>query len=114
MGDSAWAAVTQSSAFVFGLEAAGEDSRVMQWYWGPRLPDEALAEVVRQAPRRIHSGFHDPRDVDELLPVEGGARWGVPSLQVTYEGGVRSVELTSPRPWSPTRRSSWCCGTRWG
>ncbi|MBB3725528.1 alpha-galactosidase [Nonomuraea dietziae] len=94
MGDSAWAAVTQSSAFVFGLEAAGEDSRVMQWYWGPRLPDEALAEVVRQAPRRIHSGFHDPRDVDELLPVEGGARWGVPSLQVTYEGGVRSVELT--------------------
>ncbi|GAA3305613.1 hypothetical protein GCM10020219_000450 [Nonomuraea dietziae] len=94
VGDSAWAAVTQSSAFVFGLEAAGEDSRVMQWYWGPRLPDEALAEVVRQAPRRIHSGFHDPRDVDELLPVEGGARWGVPSLQVTYEGGVRSVELT--------------------
>ncbi|WP_431901859.1 alpha-galactosidase [Nonomuraea sp. bgisy101] len=94
VGDRAWAAVTKTSAFVFGVEAAGEDTRVVQWYWGPRLPEAALAEVVGQVPRRTGSGFHDPRDVDELLPVEGGRRWGVPSLQAAYAGGVRSVELS--------------------
>ncbi|MGW4471528.1 alpha-galactosidase [Nonomuraea sp. NPDC004354] len=94
VGDRAWAALTATSAYVFGVEAAGEDTRVVQWYWGPRLPEEALAEVVGQVPRRVGSGFHDPRDIDELLPVEGGRRWGVPSLQATYAGGVRSVELS--------------------
>ncbi|MFE3448761.1 alpha-galactosidase [Nonomuraea sp. NPDC059194] len=94
VGDSAWAAVTTTSAYVFGVETADDDTRVVQWYWGPRLPDKALAEVVGQAPTRTGSSFHDPRDIDELLPVEGGRRWGVPSLQATYAGGVRSVELS--------------------
>ncbi|MBB5133258.1 alpha-galactosidase [Thermocatellispora tengchongensis] len=92
VGERTWAAVTATSTYLFGVEGDGDDGRVVQWYWGPRLPEAALAEAVR--PRSWSgSGFADPREGDELLPVDGGRRWGVPSLQATYEGGVRSVEL---------------------
>ena len=89
----AWAAITPRTAYVFGVENNGEDTRVVQWYWGPRLPAKALAQVTEHPPRGFVNGFLDPDDVAELLPVDGGRRWGVPSLQAVYEGGVRSIEF---------------------
>jgi alpha-galactosidase len=87
-----WAAITPNTTYVFGLDG-GEEAALVQWYWGPRLPERALPETVGLRPPRLASGFHAPDDIDELLPVEGGRRWGVPSLQATYPGEVRSVEL---------------------
>ncbi|MFG1679366.1 alpha-galactosidase [Nonomuraea sp. NPDC049269] len=87
-----WAALTRNTSYVFGVES-GEDTRVVQWYWGPRLPAAALGQVTEHAPGWIVTGFLDPDDASELLPVDGGRRWGVPSLQVVYEGEIRSVEL---------------------
>ncbi|MFI6603391.1 alpha-galactosidase [Nonomuraea sp. NPDC050536] len=89
--DQTWAALTDKSAYVFGVF---EEARVVQWYWGPRLPVDALPEVTEHAPGWIKTGFLDPDDITELLPVDGGRRWGVPALQAVYEGGVRSVELS--------------------
>ncbi|MGC5013013.1 alpha-galactosidase [Streptosporangium sp. DT93] len=102
VAERTWAAVTPASTYLFGVETdtgtapdtdAG-DVRLVQWYWGPRLPEAALAEAALPPTPRQRSGFHDPRDIHELLPVDGGRRWGVPSLQAFYEGGVRSVELS--------------------
>ncbi|GAA2899504.1 alpha-galactosidase [Streptosporangium fragile] len=93
VGEHTWAAVTATSTYLFGVETDGEDTRVVQWYWGPRLPEAALAEAARFRTPRSGSSFLDPRATDELLPVDGGRRSGLPSLQATYEGGVRSVEL---------------------
>ncbi|MFI6318071.1 alpha-galactosidase [Nonomuraea sp. NPDC050556] len=90
--ENAWAAVTPHTSYVFSVEQ-GEEARVVQWYWGPRLPEAALGEVIRPRVLGIVTGFLDPGDIDEMLPVDGGRRWGVPSLQAVYEGGVRSVEL---------------------
>jgi alpha-galactosidase len=91
-----WAVVTEASTYVVGVEVdqrSGE-ARLAQWYWGAPLPASALAETVAPVPPRPSPrGFFDPRDAVELLPVDGGRRWSVPSLQVTYPGEVRSVEL---------------------
>ncbi|GAA0382297.1 alpha-galactosidase [Acrocarpospora corrugata] len=88
-----WAILTDKSAYVVGVERADGDVRVVQWYWGPRLPVAALAETTRFPAPRLMASFRDPYDIDEILPVDGGRRWGVPSLRVSYPGGVRSVEL---------------------
>ncbi|MEV0143386.1 MULTISPECIES: alpha-galactosidase [unclassified Nonomuraea] len=94
--DHTWAALTPATAYVFGVES-GDDIRVVQHYWGPRLPGAALGEVADAVPGWIATGFLDPGDAAELLPVDGGRRWGVPSLQAVYPGGVRSVELAFDR-----------------
>ncbi|MEU6998030.1 alpha-galactosidase [Nonomuraea sp. NPDC046570] len=91
-----WAAVTETTTYLLSVEE-GEEVKVVQWYWGPRLPVAALAEVTLQPARYHGTSFLDPDDIDELLPVDGGRRWGVPSLQATFEGGVRSVELAFER-----------------
>ncbi|MEV0974652.1 alpha-galactosidase [Microtetraspora glauca] len=90
-----WAVVTGTTAYVVAVESdpATGEARVLQRYWGPRLPGDALAAPLPPAPPRVDSSFFDPRDTAELLPVEGGTRWGVPSLQVTYPGDIRSVEF---------------------
>lgn len=86
-----WAAQTPSSSYVLSAEEGG---RVLQWYWGPRLPEAALAEVAGEDRiGRFSSSFRPCDDLAELLPVDGGLRWGVPSLQAVYAGEVRSVEL---------------------
>ncbi|WP_084963550.1 alpha-galactosidase [Thermoactinospora rubra] len=90
--DHTWALHTPRTTYVLSVEQ-GEEARVVQWYWGPRLPDEAAAEVTRARPWRMETVFSADGDLAEALPVDGGRRWGVPSLQAVYEGGVRSVEL---------------------
>ncbi|MEV0594826.1 alpha-galactosidase [Nonomuraea cavernae] len=118
--DHTWAALTPATAYVFSVETdpatavepaietdvepddgtgaeprawTGGETRVVQHYWGPRPPVAALGQLTDPLPGGIPTGFLDPADAAELLPVDGGRRWGVPSLQAVYPGGVRSVEL---------------------
>ncbi|WP_214107229.1 alpha-galactosidase [Acrocarpospora catenulata] len=88
-----WAATTPSCTYVFGVVRAEEDVRIVQWYWGPPLPEAALPEIPLAVAPRLTASFRDPYDIEELFPVDGGRRWGVPSLRVRYPGGVRSAEL---------------------
>ncbi|WP_442812258.1 alpha-galactosidase [Streptomyces sp. NBC_00243] len=63
--------------------------------WGPRLTlAEAEALVVPEAPAA--SSFEGISPVREELPVDGGTRYGPPSLQVRFTDGSRAFE------WQPT------------
>lgn len=93
LDDHHWALTTPGSTYVIGVEVdplTGE-AAPRQTYWGPRLSPEAARQVTGP-PKRHVSSFSTPAEVEELLPVDGGTRWGSPSLQVTF-GHARSVEL---------------------
>lgn len=65
--------------------------------WGPRLTlGEAEALVAPEAPAA--SSFEGISPVREELPVDGGTRYGPPSLQVRFADGSRAFE------WQPTGR----------
>lgn len=90
-----WAFTGPACTYMAGVDTDADtgEARAVQRYWGPALPDTALAEVAgRETPRR-KTGFSDMGDAAELLPPSGGKRWGVPSLQVVYPDGIRSVEF---------------------
>jgi alpha-galactosidase len=82
-----WLLTAQTTAYAFRVEPGGE---LRHLYWGPRL---TLPQVVAAAPGAPQAfGFDSPWDGTEELPAEGGLRFGVPSLQVRFEGGTRAVE----------------------
>ena len=87
--DRAWALSTNSSTLIVGFE----DGALTQRYWGSRLPAGAVAGFASMDRQRWNSSFQRPAEVEEQLPFDGGHRWGVPSLQVVFAGGVRSLEL---------------------
>ncbi|WTX37181.1 alpha-galactosidase [Streptomyces sp. NBC_00658] len=65
--------------------------------WGPRLTlAEAEALVAPEAPAA--SSFEGISPFREELPVDGGTRYGPPSLQVRFADGSRAFE------WQPTGR----------
>ncbi len=80
-----WCLSTPHSSYV----VAQEGGRLVQRYWGPRL---APGDVPRHAPSRVPP-YDLPLEVEEELPVDGGLRWGPPSLQVRFPGGVRGLDL---------------------
>jgi alpha-galactosidase len=83
-----WSLTTANTSYVIHLT---EDARLVQLYWGAALsPADVLLLPRRPCTTRPYSL---PLDAQEQLPVDGGTRWGVPSLQVTFPGGVRSLEL---------------------
>ncbi|MEV0384358.1 alpha-galactosidase [Nonomuraea sp. NPDC050643] len=93
LDDHHWAVITPASTYVLGVEIdprTGE-AAPRQTYWGPRLTPEAARQVTT-VPRRHVSSFSTPGEIEELLPVDGGTRWGSPSLQVAF-GHARSLEL---------------------
>ncbi|MEU4226609.1 alpha-galactosidase [Nonomuraea sp. NPDC026600] len=92
LDDHHWAITTPASTYVIGVEVdplTGE-AAPRQTYWGPRLTPEAARQVTC-LPKRHVSSFSTPAEIEELLPVDGGTRWGSPSLQVTF-GHARSLE----------------------
>ncbi|MEV5496921.1 alpha-galactosidase [Nonomuraea fuscirosea] len=93
LDDQHWALTTPGSTYVIGVVIDPEtgEAAPRQTYWGPRLGPEAARQVT-DPPRRHVSSFSTPSEIEELLPVDGGKRWGVPSLQVAF-GHVRSLEL---------------------
>jgi len=90
-----WAFIGSESTYVVGVDVDPEtgEARAVQRYWGAVLQEAALPEVAGPGPVRGVAGFADDGDAAELLPPAGGKRWGVPSLQVVYPGGVRSAEF---------------------
>ena len=85
---STWLLTTPGTAYAFRAEPGGE---LRHLYWGPRLTlSQVLAAAVPGNPRVF--GFDSPWDGTEELPAEGGLRFGVPSLQVRFDGGTRAVE----------------------
>ena len=95
LDEHCWAIDTPASTYVIRVEvdpATGEAAPA-QKYWGPRLSTEAARQVAAaREPRRHVTSFSTPSEAEELLPVDGGTRWGPPSLQVSF-GHARSVEL---------------------
>nr|WSX75461.1 alpha-galactosidase [Streptomyces sp. NBC_00899] len=74
----------------YALHATGHGTLV-QLHWGARLTLDEAAGLAGRA--YTIAPYNLPLDIEEQLPIDGGLRWGVPSLQVTFPGGVRSLEL---------------------
>ena len=79
------------SSYVVVLNEHGD---LVQRYWGPRLPDEDLDSFAGIERVRWQSSFQRPSEVEDQLPVDGGHRWSVPSLQVRFADQVRALDLT--------------------
>ncbi|MEU4215630.1 alpha-galactosidase [Actinoplanes sp. NPDC026623] len=97
-----WCLRTPGSCYVVAVEtdARTGEATVLQKYWGPALTVDAAHQVVGLsrgpstpdgAGRHVTS-FAEPVEIEELLPVTGGRRWGPAALEVSF-GAVRSVEL---------------------
>jgi alpha-galactosidase len=97
-----WCLRTPGCCYVVAVEtdARSGEATVLQKYWGPALSTDAARQVVGLtrgpstpdgAGRHVTS-FAEPVEIEELLPVTGGRRWGPPALEVSF-GAVRSVEL---------------------
>jgi alpha-galactosidase len=61
-------------------------------YWGPSLTLEQAAALPSPVPLTMATFEGGVYDAEEL-PVDGGARFGVPSLQVRFADGTRALEL---------------------
>ncbi|WP_276314974.1 alpha-galactosidase [Streptomyces sp. WAC 06738] len=83
-----WHLTTTRTSYVVGLDQGG---RLVQVYWGQRLAPQDVQQLPRTA-GPIVPPYGLPLEVEEQLPVDGGLRWGPASLQVTFPGGVRSLE----------------------
>ncbi|NYI06991.1 alpha-galactosidase [Allostreptomyces psammosilenae] len=85
-----WLLSTTNTSYVVQLT---DDGRLVQVYWGPRLTSAQATGAADDHSPPGDRAADAPADADEQLPVDGGPRWGVPSLQVTCPGQVRSLEL---------------------
>jgi alpha-galactosidase len=86
-----WHLGTPNSSYVVGVDAEG---LVTQRYWGPRLDESALREFAEVDRLKWNSSFQRPAEIEEQMPVDGGQRWSVPSLQVVFPDGIRSLDLS--------------------
>ncbi|MGW7571968.1 alpha-galactosidase [Streptomyces tendae] len=87
-----WLLTTPHTSYALRVDGTGAPCHLA---WGPRLtPSEADALVTPAA--EPASSFEGRPPVGEELPVDGGTRYGPPSLQVRYPDGSRAFE------WQPT------------
>ncbi|MEU3985975.1 alpha-galactosidase [Streptomyces sp. NPDC026672] len=87
-----WLLTTPHTSYALHIDGTGSPRHLA---WGPRLTlreAEALAVPAGDMP----SSFEGLAPVGEELPVDGGTRFGPPSLQVRYADGSRAFE------WEPT------------
>jgi alpha-galactosidase len=68
------------------------DGMLRHAYWGPALTIAQAAAVPLAETLTMPNFEGGAYDVEEL-PVDGGARFGVPSLQVRFPDGTRALEL---------------------
>lgn len=89
-----WLISTPHTSYAVRIDSGGAPCHVA---WGGRLTlDEAAEIAARQPPvDREISSFEGRPPIGDELPVDGGARYGVPSLQVRFADGTRAVE------WEP-------------
>ncbi|MGW0908346.1 alpha-galactosidase [Streptomyces sp. NPDC002853] len=83
-----WLLRTPHTSYALRIDATGAPCHLA---WGPRLT-LAQAEELAAAPAPPASSFEGRPPVGEELPVDGGARYGTPSLQVRFADGTRAFE----------------------
>ncbi|WP_198357548.1 alpha-galactosidase [Streptomyces fildesensis] len=83
-----WLLRTPRTSYALRVDGTGAPCHLA---WGPRLT-LAEAEELATPPPPPASSFEGPPPVGEELPVDGGARFGVPSLQVRFADGTRAFE----------------------
>jgi alpha-galactosidase len=83
-----WVLSTPRSGYALRLDETDAPCHV---HWGePLTPEQADALAARRVPE--DSSFEGRPPVGEELPVDGGARYGTPSLQVRHADGTRAFE----------------------
>lgn len=87
-----WVLSTPHTSYVLRVDETGAPRHVA---WGARLTAAEAGELV-VPDGEPPSSFEGRAPVGEELPVDGGTRYGVPSLQVRYADGSRGFE------WQPT------------
>ncbi|MEE4491729.1 alpha-galactosidase [Streptomyces sp. BE230] len=86
-----WLLSTPRTSYALRIDATGAPCHLG---WGPALtPQEAAELVTEQGPPA--SSFEGLPAVGEELPVDGGPRYGPPSLQVRFADGTRAFS------WQP-------------
>ncbi|MER6165600.1 alpha-galactosidase [Streptomyces violaceorubidus] len=88
-----WLLSTPRTSYVLRVDATGAPRHVA---WGPRLTPEEAGDLLVPDPPEEVSSFEGRDPVGEELPVDGGTRYGPPSLQVRHADGTRAFE------WRPT------------
>ncbi|WP_410571103.1 alpha-galactosidase [Amycolatopsis sp. cmx-4-61] len=83
-----WVLTGDSSTYALRL---GEDDVPAHVYWGPALPEAAVAELTGEA-LPWWDGFNDPNEGLAELAVDGGTRYWTPALQVRFADGTRALE----------------------
>lgn len=87
-----WLLSTPRTSYALRVDEAGAPCHLA---WGPRLTLAEAGDLV--APRDpAGNSFEGTPGVGEELPVDGGTRYGPPSLQVRFADGSRAFE------WLPT------------
>ncbi|MFD5120514.1 alpha-galactosidase [Streptomyces sp. NPDC058385] len=91
-GAGVWLLATPDTSYALRIDESGAPCHVA---WGPRLTLEEAEELAAPQPSAT-SSFEGRPAVGEELPVDGGTRYGPPSLQVRFADGSRAFE------WEPT------------
>lgn len=87
-----WLLSTPRTSYALRVDETGAPCHVA---WGPRLTLEEAERIAAVPPAVAASSFEGRPGVGEELPVDGGTRYGPPSLQVRFEDGSRAFE------WQP-------------
>ncbi|MGV9705379.1 alpha-galactosidase [Streptomyces sp. NPDC003483] len=84
-----WLLSTPRTSYALRVDETGAPCHVA---WGPRLTLEEAGRLAAAPPPVAASSFEGRPGVGEELPVDGGTRYGPPSLQVRFEDGSRAFE----------------------
>nr|BFD87795.1 alpha-galactosidase [Streptomyces sp. Xyl84] len=87
-----WLLTTPRTSYALRVDETGAPCHLA---WGPRLTLPEAVDLAVPLPAAA-SSFEGRPPVGEELPVDGGTRYGPPSLQVRYPDGSRAFE------WEPT------------
>nr|WP_189191437.1 alpha-galactosidase [Streptomyces albiflavescens] len=87
-----WLLATPHTSYALRVDETGAPCHLA---WGPRLTLAEAEELAVPRPAST-SSFEGRSPVGEELPVDGGTRYGPPSLQVRFADGSRAFE------WQPT------------
>jgi alpha-galactosidase len=90
-----WLLSTAHTSYALHIDHTGAPCHLA---WGPRLPLAAAGRLVPPPADEI-SSFEGRSPAGEELPVDGGARYGAPSLRVRFADGTRAFE------WAPVGHS---------
>ncbi|MFE9864019.1 alpha-galactosidase [Streptomyces sp. NPDC005506] len=83
-----WLLSTPRTSYALRIDATGAPCHLA---WGPALTLEEVQEFATE-PAPPASSFEGRPPVGDELPVDGGPRYGPPSLQVRFADGTRAFE----------------------